>query len=351
MALLPAATEQGMTEIPSVTFDSAAYPPGEGFDVWRSAIPVYDIALGPGIRNETFRAHGGAWFLGDLVLTRTTVSPLRMRRTPDRIRADGVDNFIFFALTAGSASGDFDGRAASFGAGQIVGVDLSRPFETLNTEDSSLALSVTRMAMGSAEPTAPGFHGNVFSGPSADMLFDHLLSLERHLPSLQLTDVPSLNKATLALLSFAVATIPRPAEVKAGALAIRHAAQRFIEQHLHEPDLSAAAIAAALSVTRTRLYRGFETLGGVAAYIQRRRLEAVRALVCHPDETRSIAELAKTFGFVNASHFAAAFKRAYGISATEAREKAAVLRLWDKVEETDEATGIYKQWSKRLQTR
>jgi AraC-like DNA-binding protein len=73
---------------------------------------------------------------------------------------------------------------------------------------------------------------------------------------------------------------------------------------LHEPTLSANGIVGALSITPTRFCRSFRTVGGVAAYIQRRRLEPVRALLRHPSETRSINELAKTLAFVNASRFA-----------------------------------------------
>ena len=59
-----------------------------------------------------------------------------------------------------------------------------------------------------------------------------------------------------------------------------------------------------------------------AAYIQARRLTAIRARLGDPGETRRISELAYAYGFTSDAHFSRAFRRAHGISASEARAAA-----------------------------
>ena len=119
------------------------------------------------------------------------------------------------------------------------------------------------------------------------------------------------------------------------------------ENHLHDPDLTPERIAGEMSVTRSTLFRSFKPLGGVAAYVQRRRLEVVRGLLLNPAETRSITDLALTFGFTNQSHFAVAFKKAFGRTPREMRS----LLAYNLPEYGAEGTNVpnaYREWKRRL---
>ncbi len=337
--------------IASVTFDSAAVPPGDAFDIWKAAIPFYRISLGQNVTRETFRCHVRSWFLGDLILSRTRVSPVAFVRTAEQVRADAVDSYSFFVFTEGSWSGDVDGRPLSVGAGQVVGFDLSRPFVAESTDSNGLALSVARTALGDGLRTAPDLHGHVFAGASAELLLDHLLSLERHLPGMTQADIGPVVSATLAMLGAALTMVPHPPALRANALAIQHRVRRFIENNLHDPGLTPDHIAAALSLSRSTLSRSFEPLGGLAAYVVRRRLEAVRTLLVHPDETRGISELARTFGFVSPSHFAAAFKRAYGRTPGQMREQANGRRVPGETHDGSDMPTSFRAWMRHLQVR
>jgi AraC-like DNA-binding protein len=98
-------------------------------------------------------------------------------------------------------------------------------------------------------------------------------------------------------------------------------ARLYIENHLGEFDLTPERVAQQLRISRSNLYRAFESVGGVAGYILRKRLRAAHAeLVVSTDS--QVQEIAYRHGFKLASDFARAFRREFGISPREARERA-----------------------------
>ncbi|GAB3358832.1 hypothetical protein GCM10027300_30060 [Modestobacter lapidis] len=93
----------------------------------------------------------------------------------------------------------------------------------------------------------------------------------------------------------------------------------YVQQHLTDPGLTPAAIAAAHNVSVRQLYRAFEQAGsGVEQWVIQRRLAAARAQLISPaGRRRSIAATARAHGFADPSHFTRRFKDAYGMSPRE----------------------------------
>lgn len=96
--------------------------------------------------------------------------------------------------------------------------------------------------------------------------------------------------------------------------------RRHIDRHLCSPDLSPESICKTLRLSRSTLYIACEPLGGVAAFIQRRRLERAYAALTDPRDGRRISEIAYQHGFVSKAHFSRAFRRVFGCSPRDARE-------------------------------
>jgi AraC-like DNA-binding protein len=336
-----------MTSVPALYLDSATLPQGSAFATYQATLPFYRLSLGPGVTLENFEFCAAAWLFDDIVLSRTRASAVDVSRTLDHIRADGTDNYSFFAFTSGGWLGEFGGRPVTVGAGQVVGFDLSKPFEARSTEHSALALAVARTSLSKQFRDVPSLHGHVFEGIGAEMLLDHMLSLERRIPAMRESDIATVAKATLGMVNAVLTTIPRQVEIEPGALKFQHDIRRFVEEHLHEANLTPERIARELSIARSTLFRNFKPLGGVAGYVQRRRLEVIRGLLLDPTETRGINELAQTFGFANPSHFAVAFKKAFGRSAREMRNLMAYAQPSESAEGAD-VPSAYREWKRRL---
>lgn len=103
----------------------------------------------------------------------------------------------------------------------------------------------------------------------------------------------------------------------------RREAVEYIRAHLSEPSLSADRIANALFISRRRLYQLFDDGQGVSERIKGMRIDYAKSLLTDPAKaSRSIAEISKDCGFVNATHFSRTFRKVVGQTPREFRERA-----------------------------
>ncbi|HEY9066391.1 MAG TPA: helix-turn-helix domain-containing protein [Burkholderiaceae bacterium] len=104
--------------------------------------------------------------------------------------------------------------------------------------------------------------------------------------------------------------------------------QRHIETNLTDPSLGVSSLARAFGMTERNVHKLFEdTEMTVSSHIRNRRLAMCRRdLEGTTLAARQIAEIARHWGFADASHFSKAFRATYGLSPTEFRSRALAAR-------------------------
>lgn len=96
-------------------------------------------------------------------------------------------------------------------------------------------------------------------------------------------------------------------------------ARAFIEDHLTDPGLTAARVAAGIGISERHLSRAFAATGAsLPQYVLSRRLDRARALLVSAPGS-SVAEVAARCGFGSATYFSQVFRAHFGIRAAEAR--------------------------------
>jgi AraC-like DNA-binding protein len=298
--------------------------PGARLEAFKEVALGYEPFLAPGERLEDFVAICTAWLLQDMVLTANSISPAGLDRSVQHIQAYGRDTYTFVMLTTGEWQGQLDWGEVHVGSGEVCIMDFTVPWKVVGTAQDNIMLVVPRALVTSVAPNAPRLHGRVVEGASGRMLAEHIIALTRHLPDLRPADIPAIREATLALIAAAVNGISstNPVEPRSGAgirAASPAALRRYIEHHLTDPGLDMDKICAEAAVTRSTLYRAFESDGGVTSYIRRRRLEAAHARLSDPNETASLADLADLFCFSSPAHFSTAFRRRFGYTPRDTR--------------------------------
>ena len=95
----------------------------------------------------------------------------------------------------------------------------------------------------------------------------------------------------------------------------------FIQEHLGDPELSPAAIAAANHISLRLLHKLFQEQGQtVAGWIRARRLERCRRDLLDPAQAACpVAAVAARWGFRSAIHFSRLFRATYGLPPHEYR--------------------------------
>ena len=331
-------TDDEDAKIATAHFDGNALPPEQRLAAWSQLTPGYDPILPPGVAIEDFRIDCSGWLLEDLVVTHNKVSAIEIARTPAHLVTYRRDTYTFILLTRGRWWAELDYGTINVGSGQVCIMDFSVPWHVYGVAQENIMLVVSRTLVDSAVPNAPRLHGRLLEGAGGRLFAEHMIALSRHLPDMRARDVSLVREATLGLLVGAVAALsPEQSGPRLRATRTTSAAKikDFIDGHLTAPDLGIGRICRDLAVTRPTLYRALHDVGGVANYIQRRRLEAAHARLSDSEETRSLAELADEYCFSSPAHFSTAFRRRFGYAPRSA--KGAPMRPAD-------AAGLFQRW-------
>ena len=123
-------------------------------------------------------------------------------------------------------------------------------------------------------------------------------------------------KRLVACLKIAIGVHPQREDVR---LYARHAVFRqicrFIEQNLEDPDLCADTLLDAFGVSRATLYRMFEPLGGVQAYLTHRRAASALYYISLNEGRRGFVKAAcERWGFSSPTNFNRTVQRLFGNS-------------------------------------
>ncbi|MCW4115490.1 helix-turn-helix domain-containing protein [Aurantimonas sp. MSK8Z-1] len=288
--------------------------PEERFDVWRDAMSTsHDITADPaGFYGEVVTAK-----LGRMLLHRMSASPQQVERSAGKARRDSLEHFVLH-LSSRDITALAGDREIKVPGGAISVNDLARPsLRASAPEDGSLIVSLSRDLVEEVLPNTDGLHGLVLSGATGLLLADFIRSTAaalEHLPSAAASEIA---RATAHLFAASVApsrrTLGEAAEPLRGAALLR--ARRYIERNLALPSLDPEMVATAIGLSKATLFRLFQPLGGVATYIQRRRLaRAHEALAGATRDRPRIAEVAYAVGFSDPAHFSRAFRTLYGMT-------------------------------------
>lgn len=315
--------------LPSTVFATDHLAGEERFEAWRSSISViFDVAPVGSEPPEDFQAsvtasHLGALLVGDLHFGRQQFS-----RGAPRVARDGVDHYLVQWYRSGGFVGQHDeGVDMAVHAGDITVFDLGRTQRTYAQPSHVLSLVVPReIAAESFGGRDADLHGTVLRQGTAlgGLLSDYLRSLHHRLPDVTLAEAPAVVQATTQMLAACLRpsrhTLAQARTELQGVTLER--IQRHIAQNLAAP-LTPDVLCQHFGISRSLLYRLFEPLGGVAHYVQQRRLlRAFHALASPANRRLRVAEVATRSGFASEAHFSRTFRAAFGLTPRDARAMA-----------------------------
>ena len=280
----------------------------------------------------TFRASG----LGSMQVVVIDTLPITVRRTAKLIDAADPDMLKMLLVCGGGASlVEQDDRQARLTAAEFAIYDTRRPYEVTCGLDRPTRV-MTFMFPPALLPLSPSGLKRLFAtripanAGLGDLTSQFLLQLARNVDDYTPAEAARLSTAALEVLATRLAH-----ELDAHGWATPEAARRaqlttiqsFIHQHLGDPELSPAGIAAAHHISLRTLHQLFHDEGlTVAGWIRRRRLECCRrdladAALAH----RPVAAIAARWGFSSAGDFSRAFRGAHGVPPGEYRKSAHVV--------------------------
>jgi AraC-like DNA-binding protein len=248
-------------------------------------------------------------------------------RQVGRADAQAGDELFFGINLVGACLVRQRGQEPTIGVGDAVAIALAAgPFTVLRPGPTRmLGLRLPRPATSTYASEQDARRVDPAVTPALGLLTGYLRTLlVGPAPTAELADVVADH--IRALTALAIGT--DPASALAGRPSLRAArlttVKADIDQHLTDPGLAAATVAARHGISVRQLHRLFELDGRTySRYVLDRRLQLVRQRLRHPRYAgESITSLAAGAGFADPSYFNRTFRRRYGTTPSEVRHDA-----------------------------
>lgn len=276
--------------------------------------PVGDPRAGFAIENRL-------WKLGGAALSCVETGPVRYARTPDLVRRDPMDHWTIAVMRQGGSLHEAGGRAGILPAGRIQLGTMAAPFAGRRESTAWQMLFLDRDSFPELADRFDGAVGTMPGGALAGVLGDFLLGLEGHLDRATEAERPALAASIRAMVAACLAPNADRLDQAAGPLdqVLLDRARAVIRHNLGASLLGPRMLCRELGLSRSRLYRLFEPMGGVACFIQRQRLLAARAALADPGNAEPIGRLAERLGFADPSVFSRAYRAEFDQTPRETR--------------------------------
>jgi len=291
-------------------------PPLQRFAYWREAVCQNYLPLEP----QALSAGCFDGYLNSVSADRLHVSRIKtvaqaVRRTRGGIAA--VEDGSFFAnlQVAGEAIVEQHGNRMRARAGDIVLVDTNQPF-SIRFEQGCDIICATIPGDRLRRHQRQMSHrpSNVIAGQSAGRLAAAYLGALADIPDdLELLD--DLASDQLCALIVKALALDHPSAKPTADN--RHTAQRilkFIEEELHNPQLSAKYACHRLNISRSYMFAALSSVGlAFASYIRQERLKRSLNQIKDPRYADlALGDIARRWGFANQETFNRAFRKRYG---------------------------------------
>jgi AraC-like DNA-binding protein len=304
----------------AVVFDTISVPEPRRLEQWRAltAETLFPMSISTPTPRP-FRARLVAHELGSVAISRVTAEPNACLRTTRDIARGDPELLRILVLRHGHTHVEQGDRACTISDGDIVVYDSSRPFAVHAQRTFDLVVCGLPLALlGAHADRMRDLAATRIPGrsPVARMFAGFVQDVAQELGEGRVGGAELELADTLVAFSRALGRGDAPA----GEPRLRRI-QAWIDRHIADPALTPGRIAAANFVSTRALHRLFEAEGvSVSGWLRARRLEGCRRDLADPGlADRTVAEIARAWGWSDPARFSRRFREAYGCSPTELR--------------------------------
>ncbi|WP_211909055.1 helix-turn-helix domain-containing protein [Tardiphaga alba] len=318
---MPPPDDQPVTFIDCYTAEFPEGDPESAASYGQMLSAVFDFDVPAFAQSTPFSARSDVYILPDVTLSRARSAAARFTRTARTIAERGTDQILVVCYTSGSFTMTTASDTKQVQAGELAFIDLSQEITIEATAVANISLALSRRKLETMVPFIDDAHGFIREpGPLSRLLLDTMENIMAMGPAIPVVDARAMASATIDLAAACLEPLSRQqVETKSGRSTVSLVAiKSFIERHLSDADLKPQTLIDEFGVTRSTLYRLFEPLGGVSAYITQRKLHRAFRLITDTLQPRQrISQLAFDVGFSHPSAFTRAFKEFFGLSPTD----------------------------------
>ncbi|MGW4328143.1 helix-turn-helix domain-containing protein [Nocardia sp. NPDC004573] len=311
----------------TVVFDSDTIAPHEraaavAAAVEQASVPSHVVLDGP---DERIHAMVDVWRFGEASVVRARTSGIQLIRTPKQVRTSPAPVLAIAVQQAGDGRYEQGGVERVVRPGELHVMDLNAPYDFCRRGDgASTCLYVPLDQLGLPAELISQAAARVQHSPHYRLVANHIVQLTAEADALSADPAAALSGcASIELIRGLLLSAGRddgsgpvaPSDLLLSRL------RAYVRRNLADPELGPEQIAKAHNMSVRQLYKICANAEySLEQWIIGQRLERVRGDLARPDQKhRTIAMIARRWGFRDPSHFARRFRAAYGLSPREWR--------------------------------
>ncbi len=304
-------------------FDAGTHPcPQARAQAWREAMSVSADTLFRPEEIEGFAGSLDMHQLGAVLLSEIRATPHAVVRSKGTLTRWAHDHVILDVFAEGGFSGRIGGRPVTVEAGDCVMFDLRGTMRLQFRPMRCLAAVMPRALFDERAGARLAVDGLVFraGSPEAEVLGAVLTRLVATAPQMPEPVATGFGLGLTSLIGTCVGARGGTARPRGPTVPVRSLARlrRYIDRHAAEADLGPGRLCAQFGLSRTMLYRLFQSSGGVAAAIRHRRA-ALAVQILRDPAAFPIEQVARDSGFGDERSLRRALRELYGATPSELR--------------------------------
>ncbi len=217
-----------------------------------------------------------------------------------------------------------NGKTLDLSPGHWVAYDSGSPYEVNNhSEFEQITLMVPRESiMTRRDIKIPAlFQLNQSASGLGKVFWDFLKSVISESNGIGMQCERSVASAVECMLMQLLSNTSQP-NTSVVSLDIKDAINGYINDNLHDPELSLESMARVLGMSKRTLHRAFVAEGeSISDRIWRLRIQRCQQILSHIEVERTVTELAYSHGFKDSAHFSRRFKQFTGLSPTTYQDR------------------------------
>jgi AraC-like DNA-binding protein len=267
--------------------------------------------------------------IADVDFTFVRSNTRRIWTPATRLDADSQDHFILLMPQEGAVVLRQGGREAVLRPGDFAVHDCARPYELVFPE-AAHALHALRLPRSRLEGHIRALDDLTAITVSAQGAEGRLLqsmvdTLSIGLDKLHPASALAVSEGLTSVVAAGLRSLPDANRGQPSSLAAYHLARirAHLREHVRDPGLSLASIAAAVGLSEAHVGRLFRHEPvPLFRVIQDQRLAGCRRDLADPRWVhRSVSDIAFSWGFNDAAHFSRCFRKQHGLPPTEWRQR------------------------------
>jgi AraC-like DNA-binding protein len=314
-----------MSTFQKSSFTTQYLHPDQQLGVWKESIDaLFDVTPAP--QSSSSRCHTSVTsFLIDnqFMFSGCSTHAQRFERQPLRVARDDLDYYVVQTHLSGAQEITHGSAKVSCKPGDLLVLDMADKHEATTTAFTQRSLVIPRHMLTPHLSDPDSQAGRVLkaASPLTALAVNHIKTAFNLLSDMTEEEAQQLIKPTVLLVAGALNGSLERVPDSGAALTFSLLAQAKVEiENNLQRNINVDKLCASLKHSRSALYRLFEPIGGIRAYIQERRLRrSAQELLSDKLSNKRICDIAYTWGFASEAHYSRAFRLRFGMTPSEAK--------------------------------